>query len=86
MTTVQTVPRSAFDATSVLVKYTYYGDADLSGQVTLDDFGQFLNGFQNQSTVAQTWLNGDFDYSGLVTLDDFGQFLHGFQNQGGPLT
>ena len=32
----------------VLVRFTYYGDADLSGDVTLDDFTQFLYGYQNQ--------------------------------------
>src|SRR5262249_20085699 len=31
----------------VLVAYTYYGDADLSGNVTLDDFNQWLDGFQH---------------------------------------
>jgi autotransporter-associated beta strand protein len=67
----------------VLVKYTYYGDADLSGAVTLDDFTLFLSGYQTGKT---TWVNGDFDYSGLVTLDDFALFLKGYQQQGVPLT
>jgi hypothetical protein len=68
----------------ILVKYTYYGDADLSGVVDLDDFSQFLDGYQHQGTVTPTWLHGDFDYSGLVDLDDFSQFLFGYQNQGAP--
>jgi hypothetical protein len=67
----------------VLVKYTYYGDADLSGITTLDDFTLFLNGYQ---TAGTTWVQGDFDYSGLVTLDDFTLFLAGYQNQGPPLS
>jgi autotransporter-associated beta strand protein len=71
------------DATTVLVKYTYYGDADLNGAVTLDDFTLFLNGYQNAGT---DWMRGDFDYSGLVTLDDFTLFLDGYQNQGAPLS
>jgi hypothetical protein len=74
------------DGDDILVKYTYYGDADLSGIVDLDDFSQFLDGYQNQSTVQATWLHGDFDYSGLVDLDDFSQFLFGYQNQGAPLS
>src|SRR4030095_7509676 len=73
------------DADDVLVRFTYYGDADLSGDVTLDDFTQFLNGYQTQSPATNNWLHGDFDYSGTVTLDDFTQFLYGFQNQGAPL-
>jgi GH25 family lysozyme M1 (1,4-beta-N-acetylmuramidase) len=66
----------------VLVAYTYYGDCDLSGAVSLDDFTLFLNGYQNSGT---TWLVGDFDYSGSVTLDDFSLFLAGYQHQGAPL-
>jgi hypothetical protein len=80
--------RSAFAGVSgltsndVLIKYTYYGDADLSGAVNLDDFTLFLNGYQNAGT---TWTAGDFDYSGHVTLDDFTLFLAGYQKQGPPL-
>jgi hypothetical protein len=73
---------SGLTADDVIVKYTYYGDADLSGAVTLDDFTLFLGGYQNAKT---TWLAGDFDYSGSVTLDDFTQFLAGYQRQGPPL-
>jgi len=66
----------------VLVAYTYVGDADLSGGVTLDDFTLFLTGYQNNKSG---WTAGDFDYNGHVTLDDFTLFLQGFQNQGAPL-
>jgi hypothetical protein len=69
-------------ANDVLVKYTYHGDADLSGNVTLDDFTLFLGGYQGSGT---TWIRGDFDYGGLVTLDDFALFLGGYQQQGAPL-
>jgi autotransporter-associated beta strand protein len=70
-------------ATDVLVKYTYYGDADLSGATTLDDFTLFLGGYQNGGTV---WSQGDFDYSGAVTLEDFTLFLKGYQQQGAQLS
>jgi hypothetical protein len=66
----------------ILVKYTYYGDANLSGHVTLDDFSLFLNGYQSG---GNTWLTGDFDFSGDVTLDDFSLFLAGYRNQGAKL-
>jgi autotransporter-associated beta strand protein len=69
--------------TDVLVRYTYYGDADLNGTTTLDDFTLFLNGYQN---AGDTWGKGDFDYSGSVTLDDFTLFLRGYQQQGAPLS
>jgi autotransporter-associated beta strand protein len=69
--------------TDVLVKYTYYGDSDLNGATTLDDYTLFLNGYQ---TAGTTWVQGDYDYNGLVTLDDFTLFLAGYQQQGAPLT
>jgi subtilisin-like proprotein convertase family protein len=69
-------------ASDVFVKYTYYGDSDLNGATTLDDFTLFLNGYQNS---GNSWTRGDFDYSGVTTLDDFTLFLLGYQQQGGPL-
>jgi hypothetical protein len=66
----------------VLLKYTYYGDSDLSGAVNLDDFTMFLNGYQNGGT---TWTQGDYNYNGAVTLDDFNLFLKGYQQQGASL-
>jgi hypothetical protein len=69
-------------ANDVFVKYTYYGDSDLNGATTLDDFTLFLNGYQNAGT---SWSRGDYDYGGTVTLDDFTLFLLGYQNQGAPL-
>jgi hypothetical protein len=74
---------SGLNASDVLVKYTYTGDADLSGAVTLDDFTLFLGGYQSGGT---TWFQGDFDYNGATTLDDFTLFLLGYQQQGAPLT
>jgi hypothetical protein len=71
------------NTTDVLVKYTYYGDNDLSGATNLDDFTLFLGGYQNSGT---TWAQGDYDYSGLVTLDDFTLFLKGYQQQGAQLS
>jgi hypothetical protein len=69
----------------VLIKYTYSGDADLSGNVTLDDFTMFLAGYQGTSPIGSHWMTGDFDYSGLVTLDDFTSFLAGYQQQAAVL-
>jgi hypothetical protein len=69
----------------VLVRYTYTGDSDLTGAVTLDDFTLFLDGYHSQSAGKRTWLFGDYDDSGLVTLDDFTQFLFGYQDQGPQL-
>jgi autotransporter-associated beta strand protein len=77
---------TGLSSTDILVAYTYYGDADLSGSTTLDDFTLFLYGYQHSGTIASSWANGDFDYSGGVTLDDFSLFLKGYQQQGPPLS
>jgi hypothetical protein len=73
---------SGLTPSDVLIKYTYYGDADLSGATSVDDFTLFLHGYQGGGT---SWFAGDFDYGGGVTLDDFTLFLAGYQKQGPPL-
>jgi hypothetical protein len=73
---------SGLTSSDVIVKYTYLGDSDLSGNVTLDDYTLFLGGYQNAGT---SWFKGDFDYNGTVTLGDYTLFLAGYQNQGSPL-
>ncbi len=62
----------------ILVKYTVYGDHDLNGRTTLDDFSLFLNGYQ---TGGHDWVAGDSDFNGHVNLDDFSLFLYGYQHQ-----
>jgi hypothetical protein len=76
---------SGLTSSDVLVKYTYYGDADLNGVTTLDDCTLFLRGYQSQTPATCNWFNGDFDFSGVVTLDDFTLFLSGYQRQRPPL-
>src|SRR4051812_42387517 len=58
----------AIDSTAVLVKYTYYGDADFNGIVNFDDYVRTDSGFNNHRTG---WLNGDFDLNGTVNFDDY---------------
>ncbi|MGH7175760.1 MAG: hypothetical protein ACREJC_00140, partial [Tepidisphaeraceae bacterium] len=56
-------------ATDVVVKYTYYGDSNLDGDITLDDYAFIDGGFLLSLTG---WMNGDYDYSGgVATLDDY---------------
>jgi hypothetical protein len=56
------------DSTTVLVKYTYYGDTDFNGKVNFDDYVRTDNGFNNHFTG---WANGDFDGNGIVNFDDY---------------
>jgi hypothetical protein len=55
-------------ASDILVKYTYYGDADLSGTVDGADYQQIDAGFGLGLTG---WMNGDFNYDGVVDGSDF---------------
>ncbi len=64
----------------VLVKYTYYGDSNLDGQVTATDYTAIDNGFNMHSTG---WFNGDFNYDGVVNGDDYTLIDNAFNTQGG---
>ena len=70
------------DATAVLVKYTYYGDADFNGQVDFDDYVRRDLGFNNGTGG---WINGDFDGNGGVDFDDIALQDLGFNTQAGTL-
>jgi hypothetical protein len=62
---------------NILVKYTYYGDADLNGFVNGDDESLTLFGLRQGG--PQRWAFGDFDYSGHVNGDDYSLFLAGLR-------
>jgi hypothetical protein len=78
-----TLDGQPLDANSVVVKYTYYGDASLDGKVDLgNDFVLFLEGYLGHKNG---WYFGDFNYDGQVNNTDFGIFVDGFKTQGGSL-
>jgi T5SS/PEP-CTERM-associated repeat protein/autotransporter-associated beta strand protein len=62
-------------AHQVLVKYTYYGDSDLNGQVDVADLGILASNWQ----AAGTWGGGDFDYDGIVNVADLGMLATNWQ-------
>jgi hypothetical protein len=72
----------AYSSGDVLVKYTYNGDAQLTGDVNFDDYVRTDVGF---NTGATGWVNGDFNYSGAVDFDDYVLIDVSFNTQGGPL-
>ncbi|CAN5586237.1 hypothetical protein BH09PLA1_BH09PLA1_26970 [soil metagenome] len=69
----------SIDSSTVLVKFTYYGDADFNGTVNFDDYSRTDAGF-NQGRSG--WLNGDFDGNGLVNFDDYSLIDLAFNTQG----
>jgi hypothetical protein len=56
------------DNTSVLVRFTRYGDANLSGNVNSDDLNIL---FTHYGTSGKLWHQGDFNYDGSVNSDDY---------------
>jgi hypothetical protein len=67
---LSTIPASfgTVNSTSVLVRYTYTGDANLDGVVDTSDFTAMASHFNGTS---QSWTAGDFNYDGVVNALDF---------------
>jgi autotransporter-associated beta strand protein len=77
---------SQFDGQStsdgdVLVKYTYYGDANLDGKVDGSDYSLIDAGYASGGTLTG-WQNGDFNYDGVIDGSDYALIDNAFNNQG----
>jgi fibronectin-binding autotransporter adhesin len=69
-------------AQQVTVKRTYFGDADLNGQVDVNDLGTLATNWQ----TPRTWAGGDFDYDRSVGVNDLGMLATNWQaGVGNPL-
>jgi hypothetical protein len=69
-------------AGAILIKYTYYGDTNLSGGVDATDYSRIDSGFLLQQTG---WANGDFNYDGVVNGSDYTLMDNAFNTQGPAL-
>jgi endoglucanase Acf2 len=67
-------------ATDMFVKYTYFGDADLSGNLTGNDY-TLIDG----SGGKTGWSNGDFNYDGHIDGSDYSLLDNAFNQQGASL-
>jgi hypothetical protein len=67
-TTHLTAVGAVASGSEVIVEYTYYGDANLDGQVDGADYTLIDNGFLNHLTG---WGNGDFNYDGIINGSDY---------------
>jgi subtilase family serine protease len=84
MTEIDGVP---IPAQAIVIRYTWIGDMDLTGEVTVNDYLEFLDYFRNPpSTDEITWMTGDFNYDGAINVNDYLQLLGGYRNQTGPLS
>jgi autotransporter-associated beta strand protein len=70
----------------VLVKYTYYGDATLDGEVNGSDYSRidyaYLNNQNASNTQLTGWFNGDFNYDGVINGSDYTLIDNAFNTQG----
>ncbi len=65
-------------ATDLLVKYTYYGDANLNGSIDGGDYTLIDHG---HGTLTG-WQNGDFNYDGHIDGSDYSLIDNAFNLQG----
>jgi fibronectin-binding autotransporter adhesin len=65
--------------TDVLVKYTYYGDANLDGHVDGTDYSVIDT--NNGMTSGALWSQGDFNYDGKVDGSDYSLIDNTFNQQ-----
>ncbi len=63
------------DDSSVLIRYTLAGDANLDGVVNALDFNALASNFGDS---GQLWSGGDFNYDGIVNTLDFNQLAANF--------
>ena len=70
------------DGTTVLVKSTYGGDANLDGKVDVSDYGRIDNSI---TQGKKGWANGDFNYDGKITISDYGIIDFNVGTQGPPI-
>jgi hypothetical protein len=71
------------DASSLLVKFTYGGDANLDGLVNGDDYAAI--DFHSNVVNAHGYLNGDFNLDGVINGDDYALIDFVSKAQGLPL-
>jgi autotransporter-associated beta strand protein len=67
---------NSVDGTTVLIRYTALGDANLNGLVDSVDFGFLTANFGKASDAL--WTEGDFDYNGKVNTLDFNELSGNF--------
>jgi autotransporter-associated beta strand protein len=71
-------------ASDVLIKFTYFGDANLDGKVDGSDYSLIDAAFSEEQTYGiniSGWYNGDFNYDGVVDGSDYALIDNAFNNQ-----
>jgi hypothetical protein len=68
----------------VLVKYTWFGDANLDGKVDGSDYSLIDAGYASGGQLTG-WYNGDFNYDGTIDGSDYALIDNAYNNQGSPI-
>ena len=68
----------------VIVKYTWYGDANLDERVNADDYFRIDSAFL-AGAAPNGWYDGDFNYDNKVNADDYFLIDSTFLGQGAAL-
>ncbi|MBE3070952.1 MAG: PEP-CTERM sorting domain-containing protein [Planctomycetes bacterium] len=74
----------AVDATAVLVRYTWWGDANLDGVVDANDYDVIDKNYLFPPAVMGWWV-GDFNYDGAIDANDYDRIDKAYLFQGAPL-
>jgi autotransporter-associated beta strand protein len=80
----------------ILVKYTYYGDANLDGKIDGSDYSRidfastanaaYLVAHPGSTTLPYTgWYNGDFNYDGVINGSDYTLIDNSYNTQGSQI-
>jgi hypothetical protein len=72
------------DATSLLLKYTYYGDLNFDGRVNADDYVLIDRAYARH--LPASWINGDVNYDGAIDAADYALMDAAFLHQRGTLS
>ena len=70
---VSTFDGLAVSPSTILVKYTFLGDATLDGTVDLNDLNTVLN---NLGSTSSLWSSGNFDGAATIDLTDLNDVLN----------
>ena len=79
------------DPTSILVRHTWWGDANLDGVVDSNDYDKIDSAWllwTTQGTVPEggfRWAVGDFNYDGTINSNDYDLIDRAWLLQGAPL-
>jgi hypothetical protein len=68
-------------ADAILIRFTRYGDANLSGNVNLQDFNRLAANFGQLNKV---WSDGNLNYDANINLQDFNKLAANFGTSVGP--